>query len=326
MNKDRILELLKNEEYVSGEWMSEKLGVTRAAIWKAVDVLRKEGHDIRSVKKRGYHLEPPRDALWPACIRKGLNTQWCGVEIEYHDQLDSTNTRCKDLAREGGAHGMLVISEEQTMGRGRLNRGWISQPGRGIWMTLLVRPRGMMPERAPALVLLAAVATAMACERVSGVEVMIKWPNDLVAQGKKICGMLLEMGAGMDGVEWAVIGIGINIKGSDFPEELRDKAGDLAGIAGREIERAALVREFLCQFERLYNQYCLGGMSTIYTLYRNRSITLGRQVRALCPDGEYLGVAQDIDEDGTLILETQDGERIRLRVGDVSVRGVMGYV
>lgn len=326
MDKAQILELLKNEEYVSGEWMSEKLGVTRAAIWKTVDALRKEGFDIRSVKKRGYHLESPRDAIWPACIRKGLDTQWCGAEIEYHDQVDSTNTRCKDLAREGGAHGTLVIAEEQTMGRGRLNRSWISRPGSGIWMSLLVRPRGMMPERAPALVLLTAVAAAMACERFSGEEVMIKWPNDLVARGKKICGMLLEMGAGMDGVEWAVIGIGINVIGNEFPDELQDKAGSLAEIAGKQLERAALVREFLNQFERLYNQYQLSGMSAIYTLYRNRSVTLGRQVRAICPDGEYLGVARDIDEDGTLILETQEGNTLRLRVGDVSVRGVMGYV
>lgn len=326
LDRKQVLRLLAQQEYVSGEWISGQLGVTRAAVWKAIDGLRQEGYDIESVKKKGYHWNMPESGLWPELIERGLTTRWAGRTMEFHETLDSTNIRAKELARQGGAHGTLVLADQQTQGRGRLTRTFVSRSGMGVWMTILVRPHFLMAAQAPALVLLSAVAVLQACQQVSGLSVGVKWPNDLVAGGRKICGMLLEMGANMDGVEWAVIGIGINVAEGSISEEIRDTAAALEPLSDRRISRAELVRHFLMRFEALYDQLEEQGMAPILAAYREHSVTLGRQVRALCPEGEYVGLARSVEADGSLIIQEENGTEHKLRVGDVSVRGIMGYV
>lgn len=241
----------------------------------------------------------------------------------YFEELDSTNSMAKQLAREGAPHMTLVLAERQTLGRGRRGRGWLSRPGLGVWMTLIVRPE-LPAMRAPELSMVAAVATAQAIESQVPLSVGIKWPNDLVAGGKKLVGTLLEMSASGDMLDWAVIGIGINVLGREFPGELPD-AGSIQSVCGQALGRAALVEAFLSEFERVYALWSAGSMERLMPLYKAHSSTLGAHVRAICPDEELVGLAEDIAMDGALMLRLEDGSMRALYAGDVSVRGMGGY-
>ncbi len=243
--------------------------------------------------------------------------------VLYMDVVDSTNRAAKDLARQGAAHGTLVLCDEQTDGRGRRGRSWLSRPGHGAWMSLIARPE-VPAARAPELVMVASVALARAIETASAVDARIKWPNDVVAGGRKLCGTLLEISASGEALDWAVIGVGINILGADFPEDLPD-AGSIESVSGRQPRRAAVVAAFLDAFEECYALWMRGGMGRLLPVYKGYSSTLGARVRAICPDGEHEGVAEDIAPDGALLLRQRDGTLRALYAGDVSVRGADGY-
>lgn len=244
----------------------------------------------------------------------------------YLDSVDSTNAVAKRMARAGAPHGTLVIAGEQTQGRGRRGRSWVSPPGAGVWMTLLVRPQALSAARASELVFVSAVALCQACRDLSGLDVGIKWPNDLVAQGKKISGTLLEMQSDEKFTQWAVIGSGVNVTGVAFPPDL-PHAGSLEGLSGREIDRDALCLDYLDRFEAVYARWAKLGLAGIMQDYRALSVTLGARVRARCANGvEYEGVALKMDGAGELVIQTGDGQFVTLSAGDVSVRGIMGYV
>ena len=324
MDQQRLIQMLMNSDYVSGEWISSQLGLTRAAIWKAVEALRERGYDIQSVKKRGYHLEPPKDAVWPACIRKNLSTRWAGCHIEYHPIIDSTNFRARELGFTDAPHGTLIIADEQTAGRGRMSRKWESKPGDAILMSILLRPEALSPMDATGIVLIASLAAAMACCE-EGADVRIKWPNDLIVGSKKLCGMLLDMNADMDQVHFAVVGIGININSFPYAENLKH-ATCLKDACGHDISRARVVASFLSHFETLYDQWRIGGINTILPAYREHSITLGSRVNVISLNGSFEALAVDVLEDGALMVQLDSGEQVPVRAGDVSVRGVMDYV
>lgn len=324
MDQQRLVELLMSSDYVSGEWISEQLGVTRAAVWKAVEALRQQGYAIESVKKRGYHMPAPEDAVWPACIRRNLHTQWAGCHIEYHRVINSTNLRARALGMEEAPHGTLIVADEQTAGRGRMSRSWDAKPGGAVLMSLLIRPEQLAPMNATGVVLVAALAACMAC-RDEGADVRIKWPNDLICGGKKICGMLLDMNADMDQVHYAVIGVGINISSYPYADNLRH-AACLADACGHSVERARVIAHFLRHFESLYDRWRIGGISAILPLYRECSITLGSRVRVIGLNNSFEALALDVQEDGSLLVQLDSGERTCVHAGDVSVRGVMDYV
>lgn len=253
--------------------------------------------------------------------------------VIFVEEVDSTNLLAKRLAREGAAHSTLVLAERQTQGRGRRGRGWASPPGRNVYMSLIVRPDNLPLQRATALIFLTALAVRRACEgavRAAGYAkeeplFFIKWPNDLIAGGKKISGMLLETSAGEGGaLDWAVIGVGINVLGADFPPEL-PYAASVESASGARVRRAELVGRFLDEFGALYRAFAAEGAQAVWTPYRRACATLGARVRAELPGEIVEGVARDIAADGALILRADGGEELILHAGDVSVRGVMGY-
>lgn len=254
-----------------------------------------------------------------------LHDRLPGRNIEYHPVIDSTNIRAKQLGAAGAPHMTLVLADEQTAGRGRMTRTWVCPPGTSTLMSLLVRP-ALPAWRAPELVFLSAVAACDAVNVLVGDSVArIKWPNDLVIGSKKISGTLLEMALDGADIDYAVVGIGVNVLGVEFPADL-PYAGSIEACTGLRPQRMDFVARYLDRFEQLYDSWIVSGFASILDLCRERSATLGRPVRAICPDGEHIGVAIDFDPSGALIMRTDNGSLLTLTAGDVSVRGLMDYI
>ena len=326
MDQKKLLALLMQYEYVSGSWISEQLGVTRAGIWKAIDTMRREGWQIESAHRRGYHLAPPADALWPACIRAHLKTRWAGQRIDYYDTIGSTNLAARELGMLDPAlapHGTLVIADEQTAGRGRMDRTWQSRPGDAALMSLLLRPAALAPMEATGIVLVTALAVCDTC-RGFGADALIKWPNDIVCGGRKLCGMLLDVGSDMDLVHFAVVGVGLNIAGYPQADDLRH-ATCLNEAAGITAGRAEVVARFLSEFEKYYDLWTAGGANAILPAYTERCATIGSHVQVIGLRETFEGEALRLTGDGSLIVRRDGGGEVTVRAGDVSVRGIMGY-
>lgn len=324
--KDKIRTILKERSgFVSGQELSEGLGVSRTAVWKVIRQLEEEGYVFEAVRNKGYRLVTEPDLLTGAVITEKLSTKWAGKKILSFDEIDSTNNELKRQAESDADHGMLAVSEVQTAGRGRMGRPWSSPAGSGIWMSLLLRPH-LMPIQASGLTLVMALAVREAIVKLTGAECGIKWPNDIVADGKKVCGILTEMSAEPDRINHVVIGVGINVTDDSFPEEIRDRAISIWQICGQKIQRAELVAEILKDFERFYEQYLQNGdMTSLLKEYNAALINCGQTVRVLDPKGEYEAVARGIIPSGALIVE-KDGKTREIISGEVSVRGVYGYV
>ena len=254
-------------------------------------------------------------------ILAGLDTKWAGCDIVYFEETDSTNKQARMLAREGAKHGTLVIADTQSAGRGRRGRGWISPAGEGVFMSLIVRPE-MPPSEVAKMSLTLALAVARAIERETGLDARIKWPNDIVIGGRKVCGLLLEMDATAEKVNSIVAGVGINVHQSVFDEEIAHTASSLDLLCGRRVSRSAIVRAFLEEFERA----AALADEEMMQAYRGRSATIGQRVQVIGLSGTYTGTAQGITESGTLLVEADDGEVREVLAADVSVRGIMGYV
>ena len=318
---ERILERLLAGETVSGQAISAELGVTRAAVWKQIEQLRALGFVIESQGKQGYRLLSCPDSLMAPVIARGLQTRWAGRQIVYLPSVDSTNRRARQLAAEGAPHGTLVIADEQTAGRGRRGRGWISPAGEGVFMSLILRPQSH-PSEVARLSMQTALAVAQAITRVTGLDARIKWPNDIVCGGRKVCGMLLEMNADEQAVHDVVAGIGINVHQTQFAPEIEKTASSLDLLSGQRVCRAALVRAFLEAFERAE---ALAAQGALMDAYRARSATLGQRVQVIAPAGSFTGTALEVTDSGSLIVEDEEGQRREVLAADVSVRGLMGY-
>lgn len=238
-------------------------------------------------------------------------------------QADSTNTVLRQLARQGVPHGSLCIADMQTAGKGRLGRSWHSPAGQGLWLSVLVRPI-LRPEDAPLITLCAAMAMARAVQEVSGLPARIKWPNDLVCHGKKICGILLEISATTDGITHVIIGTGLNVRRSAYPSDLAHQAASLEDFTAPPA-RADLLVHYLAALEESLLRLESGGFEAIAQEYREACCTLGSRVR-VSGGMDLTGEAIDIDHTGALLIRTENGEVHRVLAGDVSVRGVMGYV
>lgn len=318
---ERILERLLSEETVSGQAISAELGVTRAAVWKQIEQLRALGFVIESQGKQGYRLLSCPDSLMAPVIARGLQTRWAGRQIVYLPSVDSTNRRARQLAAEGAPHGTLVIADEQTAGRGRRGRGWISPAGEGVFMSLILRPQSH-PSEVARLSMQTALAVALAIAQTTGLDARIKWPNDIVCGGRKVCGMLLEMNADEQAVHDVVAGIGINVHQTQFAPEIEKTASSLDLLSGQRVCRAALVRAFLEAFERAE---ALAAQGALMDAYRARSATLGQRVQVIAPAGSFTGTALAVTDSGSLIVEDEEGQRREVLAADVSVRGLMGY-
>jgi BirA family biotin operon repressor/biotin-[acetyl-CoA-carboxylase] ligase len=306
------------DAFVSGEAISDKLGLTRAAVWKHVESLRSQGYRIDAFPARGYRLAAVPDRLGPLELRPLLNTHDVGRELHWYAELGSTSDRAKELADEGAEHGELVIAEAQTAGRGRRGRVWTSPPGRNLAFSVVLRP-DLPPARAPELTLVASIAICDAL-RQAGVEAGIKWPNDVLAHGRKIAGILTELAAEPDRVHWVVLGVGVNVNArrEDFPPELRDEATSVLLERGEPAPRALFAAACLAGLEEWLDRHAEAGFGAIRTAWRERSVTLGRQVSVRADGRDVLGVAEDLDEDGALLVRDASGVQ-RILSGDVTL-------
>lgn len=321
--RDKILELLKQgqPEFVSGEAICQRLGVSRTAVWKHVQSLRSMGYDIEALTNAGYRLRGVPDRLYPEEITWGLKTSFMGRHVHYCERTDSTNRLARELAARGAPEGTLVVAEEQTGGRGRLGRGWFSPYGKGIWCSLILRPT-LSPLDAPPLTMLAAVAVAEALQQAAGLLAGIKWPNDLLAGGRKLCGILTELDAEVERVNHLIVGIGlnVNIAPGEFPPELTNTATSVLAVTGRRASRVKLLQEMLAALEYWYLRWQKEGFSPVLSRWKEHSITLGRPVLVTSHRESYEGWAEDVDESGSLILRLPGGERLKIFSGEVSLR------
>lgn len=259
-------------------------------------------------------------------IKKNLKTRWMAREVHYYEECDSTNVRAAQGAKEGAKDGALYVAEYQMAGRGRRGRSWESRQGGNILMSLMLRPN-LEPTKAPMLTLVMAYSIAKALKKMEEFAVQIKWPNDLILNGKKICGILTEMSAEVGHIHHVVIGIGVNVNIDTFAEELQDKATSLLLETGSAVNRAKLVAAIMEQFEEDYEKFLQAeDLSPFVAEYNAMLVNQGRVVRVLAPGNEYDGVAHGITPMGDLLVERMDGEVVEVFAGEVSVRGVYGYV
>ena len=329
MRDDYILERLMQGGTVSGETLSEEMGMSRAAVWKGILRLREDGWQIDAAPRVGYKLISPEDGLMPMDIYDGLESKAYGRNVEYHREINSTNIRARELAQQGAPDGTLVIGETQTAGRGRLSRSWVSPAGTGIYMSLIMRP-GLPLQRLALVTPAVALGVCRGLRAACGIDARIKWPNDIVCEGRKLVGMLLDAQAstGMDGVEWVVAGIGINVhqRIDDFPEDVRGKAGSLDMLTGEKCVRAQVVRAVMAEIERAAGLLISGHDDDMMREYAELSATLGKRVCVIASDKSYEADAIRLQSDGALVVRLDGGDEHPVYAGDVSVRGIMGYV
>lgn len=327
MLKSDVLKMLKESDgFVSGQLICDRLNVSRTAVWKIIKKLRSEGYNIEAVQNRGYLLNGQADILNEEELKSVLDCEWIGSSLYYYPKTDSTNSRIKKLAEEGEVHGTLAVADMQEAGKGRRGRGWFSPSGTGIWMSLLLRPR-FEPECASMLTLVAAMAVAAAVKDASGLDAGIKWPNDIVVNGKKVCGILTEMSVEADYINYIVCGIGINVNHTEFPEEISSTATSLAIEKGRPLNRAEIIAGVWRNFEKYYAKFLeTEDMSGLMEEYNAVLVNRNSEVRVLDPKGEWCGRALGIDSKGELMVEKEDGSIMEVFSGEVSVRGIYGYV
>lgn len=323
--RKKILELLKESEgnFVSGAAMAKNFSVTRTAIWKHINTLKKNGYEILGAENKGYMLKKIPDLLMPEIVQPNLQTKIFGIgeKMIYQTSVDSTNGVAKKIAQKNLEDGIVVVAEEQTGGRGRLERSFFSPKEKGIWFSVILRPK-CTPKDAPKFTLTAAVAVALAMEKF-GLRAEIKWPNDIMHDGRKLVGILTEMSAEIERVNYIIVGVGINmsISRKEFPTEIRDVAASISEMSSKEIPRVSFFSAVLEEFDELYRQIGKEGFEKILQLWRKFNVTLGREVKVISAEsGEtFTGLAADIDPDGALLVDTAEGRRA-VYAGDVSIR------
>lgn len=327
--KTEILKILRSTDgYVSGQELCDKLGVSRTAVWKVIGSLKEEGYEIDSVSRKGYRLLSSPDVVSESEIASRILDGVFGQRVVSYEITDSTNTRAKQLAEEGAVHGTLVVANMQTAGKGRRGRSWQQEEGSVIAMSLLLRPT-FSPDKASMLTLLAAHSVAGAIEAVTGLPAAIKWPNDIVINRKKTVGILTEMSLGVEqaAIDYIVIGIGINVNNTAFPEDIRDMATSLYLEKGERVSRSVLIAESMRRLEADYEAFLeTEDLSAILQDYNTHLISMNKEVRVLDPKGEYTGISRGMDAQGELLVERADGEIVKVYAGEVSVRGLYGYV
>jgi BirA family biotin operon repressor/biotin-[acetyl-CoA-carboxylase] ligase len=305
-------------EYVSGEELARRTAITRAAIWKHIKNLKSRGYDIEAVRHQGYRLVATPDSLSPEQITPLLMGSPIGANIVYRKTVDSTNDLAKELAEKGAPEGTVVIAEEQTSGKGRLDRGWVSPPG-GIWLSVILRPETPLMEAAR-FTLLAAVAAAKTIEAL-GLMPEIKWPNDILLDGRKVSGILLELNGQLGKVNYLVIGFGINANIDEdlLPPEIRAGATTLRACTSRIVDRRAIAVTLLTQLEDGYRQLTSGGWDAVLAEWTKRCRMIGRTVRLATFHGNIDGEFTGIDEFGALVLRLPGGQLKTFSAGDVTL-------
>lgn len=327
--KNQIIKLLKKSanDFTSGQEISNKLGVSRTAIWKYINQIRDDGYEIQSIVSKGYRIISLPDILTLEEIEPYLNTNFIGRNIIHFDSIESTNSITKSLEDSKESNGSVVISEEQTNGRGRLGRSWISPKYKGIWMSIFLKPN-LNPVDAVNLTQIAAAAVVKATEEL-GIKTLVKWPNDIVINNKKVCGILTEMKAELTRINYVVVGLGINvnIEESEFPEDIKDIATSLKIQTNSSINRQELTARILNNFEFLYSKFIdQNNIEASISICRENSAVIGKDVLIINREKQIEANVIDIDTNGRLLVEYADGRREHIISGEISIRGKGKYI
>lgn len=317
MHEKQILKALHEhkDEHVSGDHLTSQLGLSTAQLSQEIEKLQEEGYHIDS-SPLGYRLLKTPNRILPYEIQRNLATEYIGHEIHHYSEVDSTNNVAKELAEKGSPEGTIITAESQRSGKGRRGKKWISPHG-GVWMTIILRP-DIPTSQAPLLTLLTGVAVAETLKRECNLEVGIKWPNDILIGDKKVCGILTEASASKRGLDYVVVGIGIdlNVNVDDFPPELREGATSLQRELEKEISGVKLVQNFLLNFENFYNDFKNGQFQHILNQWRRLSTTIGSTVEVQKRGRTVRGEAVGITKEGVLILEMPDGSLRKIISGE----------
>jgi BirA family biotin operon repressor/biotin-[acetyl-CoA-carboxylase] ligase len=315
MSNEALIQLFRDHpgEYVSGAKMSEALNVSRTAIWKSIKKLEGAGFEFEASTKLGYRLLFEPDPWSADLVGRLLTTKSFGRALSIEGEVASTQDLARAAAEQGAPEGYLVIAERQVSGRGRMGRSWVSPYGKGIWMSMVLRPEVPI-HCAPQLTLLTAVALCRSLRRVTGLPIGIKWPNDLLVGGRKISGILLESAAEDERLKYIVAGIGIsvNLTEADYPEEVLAKAVSLRVAAGRVLNRTEMIADFLSEWEQLYELFLKEGFRPIATLWESMAVSLGRKVKLTTPQGELTGIPESLDDSGAIRVRRDDGSLVTI--------------
>lgn len=320
--KKEILKLLaSSDDFLSGEQISKMVHVSRAAVWKHIKAIKEEGAVIEAHTKKGYRLKELPDLLKPEYVGIWLQNPY---EIIWKEELDSTNEQAKRMAREGAVDEGVFVTEKQTKGKGRIHRGWTSERAEAIMMSVLLRPE-LEPSKAPIITFAAALGVVSAVKRICNVDAKIKWPNDIVYDGKKMCGILTEMSSDMDRVEYIVCGMGLNVNQKKFEEELSDKAVSIRIITGKKIDRVKLSAAMIEDVFSYCGEYIAHGIDAIFDDYCANSVIIGKEIKVFYGNEMIEGICEGFTKHGELILNS-NGEIRNFIAGEVSIRGTKGYI
>lgn len=318
---DSILEYLRQGGFVSGQEISNKLNISRNGVSKWIKTLRSQGYEIESVTNKGYCLVFEPDIISAEQINKSLNTLSIGKPTEVLASVDSTNEEIKRRAKQGAKQGLTIVSDEQTIGKGRLGRNWVSPRGTSVYESILLYPE-LAPSQVPCITLATGLAMCRTINEIDDFNAKIKWPNDIIIGSKKLCGILTEMTIEDNAVAYAVVGVGTNVNNREFPEGIRQKATSLYLEKKRAFSRNEVVIRFAEQFEKIYNEFILSGFEAIKDEYKSCCATIGRRVSTKRQNDTLCGTAVDVAPDGGLIVETDSGEKIYISTGEVAVQGI----
>lgn len=324
--KTEILKLLRSTDgYVSGQQISEQLGVSRAAVWKTIRRLQDEGYQVEAVRNKGYHIVETPDVMTKEELDSLMKTRWAGRNILYYETTDSTNLRIRQAGDEGAPHGTLAVADRQTAGRGRRGRTWESPAGNSIYMSVLLRS-DIAPNKASMLTIVMALSVAEGIGQWIPM-IQIKWPNDIIVNGKKLVGILTEMSAQVDYINHVTVGVGINVNMTEFPEEIADTATSLRLECGHTVKRAPLIAAVMERLEENYEIFLkTEDLSGLMDRYSALLVNRDRDVRIIGEKETYQARAVGIDHTGELLVRREDGSMEKIYAGEVSVRGVYGYV
>jgi BirA family biotin operon repressor/biotin-[acetyl-CoA-carboxylase] ligase len=318
---ERILHIFLEQpgEFVSGEELSRVLNCSRTAIWKHIQNLRQQGYDFEAVPRKGYRLTKKPEILNVAGLLSRLTTTVMGRSIHYKKEVNSTQTLAHQMVAEGAEEGTVVIAEQQTEGRGTKGRPWYSPPGKGIWFSIVLKPH-MPMQFISQLTLLVSVALCRAIKKTIPVNIGIKWPNDLLIEGKKVSGILLESSTEDERLRYVIAGIGIsaNLLTEDYPPGIRDRVTSLRMASGLKVNREELLCVFLEEFEHLYKLHHEEGFAPIRSLWEALSVSLDRPIEVESSQGRIAGIASGLDEMGALIVTSNTGQTVKIYSGDVN--------
>ncbi|GAB4073598.1 bifunctional biotin--[acetyl-CoA-carboxylase] synthetase/biotin operon repressor [Barrientosiimonas marina] len=316
-----LIELLTTTEgtYISGQLLSDRLHISRSAIWKHMKELEKDGYVIEGIPRKGYRIVQSPDKVSPNTIQWGLETEWLGQKIIHKTSTESTQEIAQQAARNNAEHGTVVIADEQTNGRGRMGRAWKSAKNKGVWMSLILRP-AITPAAATRLTLLTATVLADVITKQTAAAPAIKWPNDLLINHKKIAGILTEMQAEQDRTQYVIVGIGVNVNQTlyDFAAPLKQQAASIKSETGEDQPIVPLIQSLLRSFEKTYDAFIDIGFSGIKTKWETYAYRIGERIRVQTNQTVFEAVLAGIADDGALLVQTDAGETQNVYSGEIS--------